>query len=57
MYENRDKVEEIARRLSKNTGWTERTQYELGNGVSVPIWVTFISRAEQIFKEREALGK
>ena len=47
-----DEVEEIARRLARSAGLQDR--YFLHDGWTVPSWVTFISRAEQIIKERDA---
>ena len=47
----RDTIEQLAKRLAEQSGYGSMT-YQLPEGFAVPRWITFLSRAEQLWKER-----
>lgn len=49
-----ERVKVTAKKLARGAGFSEAHEYRLGDGFSVPTWVTFVSRARQLEQEREA---
>ena len=47
----RDTIEQLAKRLAEQSGYGSMA-YQLLEGFAVPRWITFLSRAEQLWKER-----
>ena len=54
MAKESDEVKTVAQRLCRANGYHEGQRYAVCDGIEVPLWVTFVSRAEQLVKEREA---
>lgn len=46
-------IEAIAKRLSVGEGYSEFQRYTLEGGVEIPFWVTYISKARRVLRERQ----
>ena len=49
-------VREIAKKLAKNDRFSDGALIQIGE-VFAPIWLTYVSRAEQLIADRSVLGK
>lgn len=52
-----DETRNVAKALAKANGYSEDYKLDVGGGFNVPHWLTFVSEATQLIKNKRALGK